>query len=96
MLSKNNGNERLLVLSRYDINDGNPVFLDTGNHKPMALFGNNINAAAIGSEGEIILIIHESKKKSPNSPLEVFSLPGGEKASSVAFYLEIFAILSTT
>lgn len=93
MLSKNDGYQ--LVLCDKDINGGDPVFLDIGNHQPVSLFGGCSYAAAIGSEGEIIFINRNSVKKSPGMQIDTFSLPDGEKASSVACCDSSVFVLST-
>ena len=98
MVSKSgsHNNERQLVLCDCSINNGNPVFLDIGKHQPVSLFGGIDLLAAIGSEGEVIFIDHFWIKKSPNSPIEVVSLPDGEKASSVACLKLSVVVLSSS
>ena len=93
MFLKNN--EKKLVLCDCDINGGEPVFLDIGNHQPVALFGGNYHSAAIGSEGEVIFINRNSIKNSPNSPIEAGFLPEDEKASSLACCDYSFIVLSS-
>ena len=86
MFSKNSvcGIGKQLVYCDCEINGGNPVFLDIGNHEPVALFGGRSHAATICDKGEIIFINRDSVKKSPNSPISSVSLPNDEKATSVA------------
>ena len=84
MLAKRRGSGRQLVLCDEYINGGREVFLDIGDHAPVALFGGFHHAAAICEEGEVIIINRYSVKKSPGSRIEAARLPGREKASSVA------------
>ena len=84
MFSKVDSGRRQLVFCGRAIKGGSPIFLNIGNQEPVALFGLYKNAAAINSEGEIIFIDRESVKNSPDSHISSFSLPDGEKASSVA------------
>ena len=95
MFSKSTGNERQLVLCDCEINEGDPVFLDIGNHHPVSLFSGFYHSAAIGSEGEVIIINRNSVKNSPNSPIAYVSLPEGEKASSVACCDDSVVVLSS-
>ena len=95
MFSKSNGNGRQLVYCDCYINAGNPVFLDIGNQQPIALFGGYSHAAAISNEGEIIFINRHSIRKSPESRIEAVSLPGGEKASSIACCEDSVVVLSS-
>lgn len=94
MLS-NSSNERQLVLCYCEINEGDPVFLDIGDHQPVSLFRGWYYSAAIGSDGEVIFINPNSVKNSPNSPITVVSLPDGEKASSVACCNDSIVVLSS-
>lgn len=52
------------------------LFLDIGNSNPVSLFGGHSNAAAISEDGSVIFI--------NDSHVEVNSLPGEDKATSVA------------
>ena len=54
-------NGRQLIFCDQDINGGSPVFLDIGDHYPVALFGGHSHSASICSEGEfkvLIIIFH--------------------------------------
>lgn len=61
----------------------------------MALFGGYTYTAAISSEGEVILFNSNSIKQWPNSRIASFSLPDGEKATSVAFCSQLIVALSS-
>lgn len=89
------GNKRQLVLCDKDVSRGNPIFLEIGNHHPVALFAGYNHMAAVCSDGEIIFINHFLAKKSFNPEIEAISLPDGEKASTVACCKETLFVLST-
>ena len=95
MVRKSGGFGNQLVLCDTDINNGKEVFLDTGNQDPVSLFGGYNHAAAISSDGEVIFINRDSVKNSPSSRLASFSLPDGEKASSVACCNDSVFVLSS-
>ena len=97
MLSKSDGlGKKQLVLCDKGINNGKEVFLDIGDQEPVALFGGYYNAASINNKGEIIFINRESIINSPSSPISSFSLPEGEKASSVACCNDAIVVLSSS
>ena len=96
MFSKSiSNNKKQLVLCDKDINGGNPVFLAICNHHPVSLFGCYYHSAAIGSEGEVIFINHDSVKKSQNPEIAMISLPEGENASSIACCNDSVGVLSS-
>ncbi|KAK8841776.1 hypothetical protein M9Y10_026725 [Tritrichomonas musculus] len=96
MLTKSSGIGRQLILCDSNINDGKDVFLDIGNQEPVALYGGNLYAAVINSEGEVIFINSGSIRNSPSSRIDSISLPEGEKASSVACCDVSIYVLSTS
>ena len=67
MLSKSTGIGKQFVYCDSEINSGNPIFFDIGNHEPVTLYGGRLHTAAISIDGKIIFIHCESVKKSPNS-----------------------------
>ena len=95
MLSKSTGIGKQLVYCDSEINGGNPIFLDIGNHEPIALFGGCLHAAAISKEGEIIFIQRELVKNSPNSLISAVSIPNNEKAKSIACCDDSIIVLSS-
>lgn len=95
MFNKSCGYGRQLVLCDCNINDWKEVFLDTGDQELVALFGGCLHAAAINNKGEVIFINCSSIKNSPSSQLASFSLPDGEKASSVACCDDSIVVLSS-
>ena len=84
MFTKSCGSGRQLAYLNSEINEGTPVFLDIGSHKPVSLFGGCSHAAAICNDGEVIFINRDSVADSPLSRIDAVSLPGGEKAMMVA------------
>ena len=84
MVTKSSGIGRQLVYCDCELNGGNPVFLDIGNLEPVSLFGGCNHAAAICKNGEVLFFHHIAIKNSPKSRIAAVSLPGGEKALSVA------------
>ncbi|KAK8843106.1 hypothetical protein M9Y10_025297 [Tritrichomonas musculus] len=73
-------------------NKGEPFFVNIETRQPVSLYGGYYNSAAIDTEGAIIPIT-ESLFDSPLNPVKAVTLPGGEKAVSVAccdkFYLAL-------
>lgn len=94
MFNKSRDGGIQLVFCDKDVKQGNPIFLNTGNKQPVALFGGLCDAAAICKDGEIIYINRNSVRESPESQIEIVSLPNGEKASSVACCYESVVVLS--
>lgn len=89
-------NRSLLAYSFSEIQSDNPIILNTGDKNPIALFGSFSNAAAIDSDGSLILIPY-TVRKSPNSPLESVFLPNkGEKVIGVACCQHFIVVLSSS
>lgn len=95
MLSKSGGRGRQLAYCDWQINGGNPVFLDIGNEEPVALFGGCVHTAAITKKGEILFVNRHPIKKSTKSRIAPVSLPYGEKAVCVACCLNSIVALSS-
>ena len=74
-------------------NDSEPLFLNIENRQPVSLYGGYSNSAAIDTEGAIIAIT-KSLFDSPLNPVKAATLPGGEKAVSVACCKEFYLALS--
>lgn len=83
LVSNQNSDKKQLVYAHSNYSGSTPLFLNINDHNPVKLFGGNEAAAAIDAEGSI-MIITESVLKSPSNIIEALSLPGGEKASSLA------------
>lgn len=83
LVSNQNSDKKQLVYAHSNYSGSTPLFLNINGHNPVKLFGGDEAAAAIDAEGSII-IITESVIKSPSNIIEALSLPGGEKASSLA------------
>ena len=93
MFTKSCGCGRQLAFCDNEINGGTPVFLDIGSKEPVSLFGGNNHAAAICTDGEVIIINRHSVANSPSSRIDTVPLPGGEKATMVAcLYGSVFAL----
>ena len=93
MFTKSSSKNSQLVLCDNRINSGDPIYLDICGNEPLSLFGGNTYVAAISSEGEVILINSDSIKNYLNSRIPSFSLPDGEKATSVSFYDKLLIAL---
>ena len=96
MFTKSCGSGRQLVYCHCQINEGTPIFLDIGNHEPVSLFGGGSHTAAICTDGEVIFINGDSLRNQPSSPIPASSLPGGEKATMVAFLNNSVLALSSS
>lgn len=96
IFTKSRSKNSQLVLCDSRINSGDPIFLDICGNEPLALFGGHTYYASISSEGEVILINSNSIKNHLNSRIPYFSLPDGEKATSVAFCDQLLFALSSS
>lgn len=85
MFSKVDRRGRQLVYGDRKINEGEPV----------SLFGGQSHAAAISNRSEVIFINRDAVAFTPDSYIEAFSLPHGEKASSIAC-LNAFVFVSSS
>lgn len=94
MFSKVDRRWRQLVYCDCKINEGEPDFLDIGDEEPVSLFGQS-HSAAISNRGEVIFINRDAVAFSPDSYVEAFSLPDGEKASRVACLNAFVFVLSS-
>ena len=94
LFSRKDGGRELVVCDCF-ISEGNPIFLNIGEKKPIAIFGGHCNSAAITDEGEIIFINRDSLMDSPELPIDAVSLPDGEKASNVACCNDSVLVLSS-
>ena len=87
-----NGYKMKLALFSYANNSRYSLILNIGNSNPVAIYG-GYHFAAIDSEGGII-IIPGLIWNDPNKLLESQHLPNGEKAVSIAYGNEFFALSS--
>lgn len=85
MFSKVDRRGRQLVYGDRKINEGEPV----------SLFVGQSHAAAISNRSEVIFINRDAVAFTPDSYIEAFSLPHGEKASSIAC-LNAFVFVSSS
>lgn len=81
-----------VAFSFCSIESKNPLFLNIGDLKPLALFGGCKNSAFIESNGGIVFI-PESHKESPDALLSPYYIPTAEKAVSVACCHEFIVVL---
>lgn len=77
------GNGARLAYVYQDKNEGQSLFLNIGNNRPVTLYGGNHCAGVITTKGSI-LVISKSILKQPEAEIESVSLPNGEKAISLA------------
>ncbi|KAK8858206.1 hypothetical protein M9Y10_013307 [Tritrichomonas musculus] len=84
-----------LAYVAWNKNKGKPLFLDISGRNPLALFGGRETAAAIDTEGSII-IITEPNAYSPDVKCIIVKLPGKEKAACVACCHKFIIALSMT
>ncbi|KAK8897608.1 hypothetical protein M9Y10_015569 [Tritrichomonas musculus] len=92
-LVSNKDQKRLLAYSSITIPDEHPIFLNIGNHNPIAIYGGENNSAAIDSEGKIIVIPKDLDSETGYEP-SIVKLPQNEKANNVAC-LEKYLIVLT-
>lgn len=85
-----------LALCHSERKESFPLFLDTKNLNPVALFGGCKNAAAIDSDGSIIIVLCQLIKTQPDSMVHITTLPDNEKAVSVACGDQFFLALSSS
>lgn len=77
LVQSNSSNQNNRLIYSHSSNKKFQLFLNISGHNPVALFGGYSIAAAIDSNGEIIIIAN------PLSP-QFISLPGGEKSVQIA------------
>lgn len=83
LISRDTERTYQLAYSHTISNSKNPLFLNINSHTPKYLFGGSETSASIDTEGQIY-IITKAVFTSPNTPIQSFTLPGGEKAVSIA------------
>lgn len=88
-------NQTHLALSHYERKDKIPLFLDTKNMNIVALYGGCKNAAAIDSNGSIIIIYCQLINTEPESMVHITTLPDNEKAINVACCDKSIYVLSS-
>lgn len=93
VLSSKSSDKVQLAFSNSQLNSKYPLFLNTGESNPVALFGGSTIAAAINSDGEI-MIISEAVNDNPDELIETIQLPRNEKAISVACCKDFIIALS--
>ena len=94
MFAKSDKN--ILAMCNRHINKGTPVFLDTGDVNPIALFGGSVFPAAITDKGEVIFInCFPITSHLTDHRIDPIPLPDGEKAVQVACSWDFVIALST-
>ena len=90
-----NSNQTYLALAHYERKEKIPLFLDTKNLNLVALYGGSKNAAAIDSEGSIILVFTQLINSQPDSMVHITKLPDNEKAVNIACCDKFIVALSS-
>lgn len=91
-----NNSQTHLALSHSDRKEKSPLFLSIQNLNPVALFGGCKNAAAIDTNGSIILVYCQMINSNQDSLVHIINLPDNEKAVSVACCDKFFVALSSS
>lgn len=94
--SRSYSNERHLIFCHQSYNDGTPISFSLGNHQPIALFGGYSHPACILNDGSFVFInCHLITPEMNNSLINIYTLPNGEKASSIACCEEYIFVLTS-
>lgn len=96
LVQSNSGNRLVYANSAYHSRN---IFIDIGNCSPIALFGGSHNAAAIDSEGCVIIVTDDTLHLTGelNEPTAyILNLPDYEKAVQVCFCFDSIYALSST
>lgn len=82
-----------IAFTYYNASNDTPVFINTGERNPIALYGGHTTAAVICSDGSVI-ILTEGMLNTPYLTPPILILPRNEKAISVGCMEESFIVLS--
>lgn len=93
--SNNGSDETKLAYVFYNKNGGMPLFLDTGDKLPVALFGGYKISASINNDGSVSVVNKTVFDSHANSPL-ITMLPNNERAINVACCDSFIVVLSST
>lgn len=92
--TNNESDETKLAYVFYNKNGGMPLFLDTGDKFPVALFGGYKISASINNDGSVSIVNKTVFDSTTNSPL-IIMLPNKERAINVACCDSFIVVLSS-